>query len=272
LLRIRKQLNPVSVGLYLQGQVQRADSRPSSRERRRDRAKEAVECLAATVSPGYTGSCWGYPFDWETRHGPIPAGTPTVVATGMVANGLWAAHGRLGVQPAGELLLPVAAGGRLVALIDADAPFGVVAADVVEQHGAAALEAVGVLRSFAIVRAEDVAADSSSAALFLDGEANWLAALDPGTDAAPPLVIEVVGVRDLEWVAPDRWGEALAELATPELRAAVTQPARLLLADGRGADVASYTRWWLSSHTCVPTRDGGLARPGELASRAVTAS
>jgi hypothetical protein len=108
LLRIRKQLNPVSVGLYLQGQAQRAAGRPASRERRRDRANEAVRGLAATASPGYSGSCWGYPFDWETRHGPIPAGTPTVVATGMVANGLWAAHEHLGLRPAGELLVDAA--------------------------------------------------------------------------------------------------------------------------------------------------------------------
>lgn len=107
-LRIRKQLNPVSVGLYLQGQVHRADGQPSTAARRRDRATEAVECLAATVSPGYAGSCWGYPFDWEARHGSIPAGTPTVVATGMIANGLWCAHERLGVRRAGELVVDAA--------------------------------------------------------------------------------------------------------------------------------------------------------------------
>lgn len=104
LLRIPKQLNPVSVGLYLQGQAHRADCRPLSRNRRCDRGKEAVQCLAATVSPGYAGSCWGYPFDWETRHGSIPAGTPTVVATGMIANGLWVAHEHLGLPTAGELV------------------------------------------------------------------------------------------------------------------------------------------------------------------------
>jgi hypothetical protein len=104
-LRIPKQLNPVTVGLYLQGQAHRAAAWPATAERRRERAQDAVRLLAATVSPGYSGSCWGYPFDWETRHGSIPAGTPTVVATGMIANGLWAAYDRLGVQQAGELLI-----------------------------------------------------------------------------------------------------------------------------------------------------------------------
>ncbi|MEP7054084.1 MAG: hypothetical protein ABI912_02405 [Actinomycetota bacterium] len=170
------------------------------------------------------------------------------------------------LQPAGELLLPASAGGRLVSLVGADAPFGVAAEDLVARHGAAALEAVGVLRTFAIVRAEDVAASPDGAALFLDGESDWLASLDPGTEAAPPLVIEVVGVRDLEWVAADKWHQALTELATPELYAAVTEPARLLLGDGRGADRPSYTRWWLGLHPCVPVA-GHLARAAELRTR-----
>ena len=40
------------------------------------------------ASPGWSHPCWGYPFDWETRYGPIPANTPTIVATGIVTNAL----------------------------------------------------------------------------------------------------------------------------------------------------------------------------------------
>jgi hypothetical protein len=105
LLRIPKQLNPVAVGLYLQGQAERAADSPAGAEHRRERAAGAVRLLAATVSPGYSGSCWGYPFDWETRHGSIRAGTPTVVATGMVANSLWTAYEHLGLEQAAEMVL-----------------------------------------------------------------------------------------------------------------------------------------------------------------------
>lgn len=105
LLLIPRQLNPVSVGLYLQGQAHRAVSNPGILERRRNRAEAAVQRLAAAATPGYHGSCWGYPFDWETRHGSFPAGTPTVVATGMVSNGLWVAHATFGLEQAAELLV-----------------------------------------------------------------------------------------------------------------------------------------------------------------------
>ncbi len=109
LLRVPKQLNPVTIGLYLQGQAQRAAADPESRGRRREQAILAQGLLAAGAPSGYSGSCWGYPFDWETRHGTVPAGTPTVVATGMIANGLWSAHRLLGLDRAGELLVSCAA-------------------------------------------------------------------------------------------------------------------------------------------------------------------
>ena len=108
LLRIPRQLNPVSIGLYLQGLAQRTVGDPATFETGRAKAQGAIDRLAATASMGYSGSCWGYPFDWEARHGSIPRATPTVVATGMVANGLWAAHEHLGLEPAAELLVSAA--------------------------------------------------------------------------------------------------------------------------------------------------------------------
>jgi hypothetical protein len=105
LLRVPKQRNPVSIGLYLQGQAQRALRDPSSLPWRRAKAKEAVQELVRTATPGYHGCCWGYPFDWETRYGSVPAGTPTVVATGMIGNALSVAHGAFGLEAGAELLL-----------------------------------------------------------------------------------------------------------------------------------------------------------------------
>ncbi len=108
LLRVQRQLNPVSLGLYVHGQSQRALSDPASIDARRVKAASAVRRLADLVPAGYAGSCWGYPFDWETRRGSVPAGTPTVVATGVIANGLWMAHTCLGIREAGELLVSAA--------------------------------------------------------------------------------------------------------------------------------------------------------------------
>jgi hypothetical protein len=87
--------------------------------------------------------------------------------------------------------------------------------------------------------------------------------------AAPEVITEFVAVRDLDLVCADGWPAALRLLAAPPLRAAVLSPARVLRADGRGADVASYTAWWLRSHPvlggrrpmdlCLPGADPRLA-------------
>lgn len=108
LLRIPRQLNPVTIGLYVQGQARRAIGNPLSRESRAETVRAAVRRLAGTATPGYHGICWGYPFDWETRWNSAPAGTPTVVATGMITNGLWSVHEAFGSEEARELLLSAA--------------------------------------------------------------------------------------------------------------------------------------------------------------------
>jgi hypothetical protein len=147
--------------------------------------------------------------------------------------------------PAGELLLP---GGALAGVVAADTPFGTVGPAVLRRWGAAALEAVGVLASFSLLVARDVTLDDPD--LDLDGAQEWAAgtcARLPG-GSVPPVAAEVLAVRDLELVDPASWPRALDLLAAPSLRAALVEPTRLLLADGRHADVPSYTAWWLRRH------------------------
>ena len=55
-------------------------------------SQELVAELARLSSPGYSGACWGYDFDWQTRFDHFPAFTPTIVATSFVTNALVAAH------------------------------------------------------------------------------------------------------------------------------------------------------------------------------------
>lgn len=107
-LRVPKQLNPVSIGLYLQGQAQRALHDPSTLPWRRENARTAIGRLTRAATRGYHGCCWGYPFDWETRYGPVPAGTPTVVATGIIGQGLAIAYEAFGLQDAAALLVGAA--------------------------------------------------------------------------------------------------------------------------------------------------------------------
>lgn len=147
--------------------------------------------------------------------------------------------------PAGELLIP---GGPLAEVVAADTPFGTVGPAILERYGAATLEAVGVLWSFSLLVAADVTLDDPD--LDLDGAQEWAAdtcaRLSGGS--VPPAAAEMLAVRDLELVDPARWPRALELLAAPALRAALVEPTRVLLADGRRADVPSYTAWWLRRH------------------------
>ena len=141
---------------------------------------------------------------------------------------------------------------------------------MLDQHGAKALEAAGVHFSFGLLTAEDVELDESDIDLDLDGAADWAADSRArlGGDAedgllvrrrSRPVALEVVAVRDLDLVDPGRWPRALELLARPPLRAALTEPTRVRLADGRHADVPSYTAWWLRTHLVLDGR-----RPGDL--------
>ncbi len=162
--------------------------------------------------------------------------------------------------PAGELLLP---GSPLAEVIAADGPFGTIEQAMLDQHGVKALEAVGVHFSFGLLTREDVELDESAVDLDLDGAADWAAdsraRLGGDAGTAAPVALEVTAVRDLELVDPGRWPRALELLARPPLRAALTEPTRVGLADGRHADVPSYTAWWLRTHLELDGR-----RPGDL--------
>ena len=45
------------------------------------RGRHFLDVLKATRCPGYAEYCWGYPFDWVTRNGTIPAQTPLITST-----------------------------------------------------------------------------------------------------------------------------------------------------------------------------------------------
>jgi hypothetical protein len=46
-----------------------------------DKSKELAEYLLVCSIPGYSGHCWGYPFDWQNVNGLMPKGTPHITAT-----------------------------------------------------------------------------------------------------------------------------------------------------------------------------------------------
>ena len=146
--------------------------------------------------------------------------------------------------PASELLLP---GGPLAQVISSDAPFGLLAVDVAEAYPAEVLQAAGVLRTFGVLRAEDVLLDPDDSVLLeLDGSDQWVAELPLSVG---PVVSDFLAVRDLELV---QWPAALEVLAGEDLRADVL--------------ASAYTCWWLGAHAVMPggLHPGETALPGEL--------
>jgi hypothetical protein len=54
------------------------------RERDYEAAVHFLDALIQSRSPGYEHYCWGYPFDWVTIRGTLPAGTPFITTVPYV--------------------------------------------------------------------------------------------------------------------------------------------------------------------------------------------
>ncbi len=149
-----------------------------------------------------------------------------------------------GWAPAGELVLP---GSPLAEVLAPDA-LGVLDAHSPLAADRDALRAVGVLETFALVRADDP--DD----LDVDGAAEWADAVVDRlpADAPPPRWPELVAVRDLELVVD--WPRALPLLA------ALPAEARDDVGVG-GVRAPGYLRWWLRTHPVL-----GGRRPDRLRS------
>ncbi|MFI9766963.1 sacsin N-terminal ATP-binding-like domain-containing protein [Streptomyces sp. NPDC052415] len=173
------------------------------------------------------------------------------------------------LAPAGELVLP----GSPFHQVMREGELATVDAELAERWGEQPLAACGVLATFALVRATDVVLDPDELepregdfahpddAGLLDAVDVWSEdILDRFPDTpVPPVATELVAVRDLDLVDDDKWPQALALLARPPLRDALTQQVRILLPDGTHEVVRPYTAWWLRGH---PVLDG--RRPAGL--------
>lgn len=173
------------------------------------------------------------------------------------------------LAPAGELVLP----GSPFAQVMREDELARVDAELADKWGEQPLAACGVLANFALVRATDVVLDPDELepregdfaepddAGLLDAVDVWSEdILDRFPDTpVPPVATELIAVRDLDLVDDDKWPQALALLAQPPLRDALTQQVRILLPDGTHEVVRPYTAWWLRGN---PVLDG--RRPAGL--------
>jgi rhamnogalacturonyl hydrolase YesR len=87
---VKKEYNPKGVGLFLTGYCNLYKIDP------KQEYLEKINTLSALLldlkTPGYSGACWGYNFDWQARAFFQPKGTPTVVATTFIAESLLEAY------------------------------------------------------------------------------------------------------------------------------------------------------------------------------------
>jgi hypothetical protein len=96
-LGIRKGYNPVTLAFVLEGSAYRAQHEQDSSGAYHSRALELIDELERLRSGG---GGWGYDFPWEARYGSLPARMPTIVATGIVSNALFASYRILGLEKA----------------------------------------------------------------------------------------------------------------------------------------------------------------------------
>lgn len=99
LLLVPKQHNAKGIGLFLNGYcnlyalAEKGDTRFGSKSEIIYRINQLAQLLLNMQHKGYSGSCWGYNFDWQARRLFLfPADTPTVVATSFCVTALLNAY------------------------------------------------------------------------------------------------------------------------------------------------------------------------------------
>ncbi len=83
---IEKGYNPKGLGLFLTAYCNLY--KIEAKEEYLKIIKFLADKIIKTKSVGYSGSCWGYNFDWQSRLEFMPDKTPTVVATSFVSYAL----------------------------------------------------------------------------------------------------------------------------------------------------------------------------------------
>jgi hypothetical protein len=89
LFGIEKQVNPKAMGLFARGYLSLFQR--TRRARYKERATYCLNWLINNPSLGYSGYCWGYPFDWQSKIF-IPKDTPSAVVTCVIGDSFWWAY------------------------------------------------------------------------------------------------------------------------------------------------------------------------------------
>lgn len=90
ILMVPKGYNPKGLGLFLTSYCNLYKTEP------KNEYLKTIQFLADKIldlqTPGFSGACWGYDFDWQNRAFFLSKGTPTVVATSFISYALLDAY------------------------------------------------------------------------------------------------------------------------------------------------------------------------------------
>lgn len=86
ILGIKKGHNPKGIGLLLESCAILNRLHPREYD---EHINRLLELLDELQTPGYSGSCWGYNFDWASPVKTLPKYAPTVVVTGFISKALF---------------------------------------------------------------------------------------------------------------------------------------------------------------------------------------
>ncbi len=84
LLFVKKDYNPKGLGLFLTGYLKLYSLYRN--EKYLPKINHIISILEKIKSNGYSGYCWGYNFDWQSKAGFTPKCTPTIVNTAFIAH------------------------------------------------------------------------------------------------------------------------------------------------------------------------------------------
>lgn len=87
---VKKEYNPKALGLFLSGYCNLYKTNP--KELYLQKINFFIQKINEAAITGYSGTCWGYNFDWEARAFFHPKNMPTIVASSFIANALLDAY------------------------------------------------------------------------------------------------------------------------------------------------------------------------------------
>jgi hypothetical protein len=85
---VKKGTNPKGLALFISGYCNLFRTGHPDKEQIRKKIELLTGELLRFKSEGYSGNCWGYNFDWQSKAFFLPKFTPTIVATTFAANAL----------------------------------------------------------------------------------------------------------------------------------------------------------------------------------------